>query len=149
MKRLYYTILFALTMMLVGGCGRFRSSNQKADDELSRSVWEALDNDLYYLGREDTKINGTCYEYQIKNVNAEVISKFVNVISECMEGEQRRVTVLVGTEIPGGLENIFYLSNYINADDETGKIIEGSFLYIYSPRVVSGDIYFDPLTYLV
>lgn len=68
-------ILFISVATLFCGCGRYKEYNLKPDDELSRAVSEALGQDLHYHGKEDTDIYGTSYQYQIKNKNAETISR--------------------------------------------------------------------------
>ncbi|MCM1568745.1 MAG: hypothetical protein NC081_04780 [Roseburia sp.] len=147
MRNTCFIILLILAMVFVCSCGRNKDYNLNPDDELSRSVQEMLGEEFYYHGKGDTELYGTCYEYQIKNKNAEAISKFIKIISKCMEDERRKISVYVYSDIPGGLECVFSLTNYAKKDEEIGDIMEGCFLYVSNLRVVSDDIYYDPFTY--
>ena len=85
----YAVILLVFWINPIGG----REHNRRPNDELSRSVKEAVGDDFYYQGKEKYDSGVTEYQYTVKN-------------------EQGKITVWVGIKIPGGLEDVLYLENF-------------------------------------
>lgn len=137
-----------LFVTLSAGCGRYREYNLKPDDDFSRAIQESVGEDFDYHGSEERELYGTCYEYQIKREDAETIHKFAETISILTNGEKEKISVYVFSYFPsGGVENVFCLFNYSDADLETADLNDGLLLYICNPTCVENPIYFEPSTY--
>ena len=104
----YAVILLVFWINPIGG----REHNRRPNDELSRSVKEAVGDDFYYQGKEKYDSGVTEYQYQVKKLEKAAITNLVNALNDTVKNEQGKITVWVGIKIPGGLEDVLYLENF-------------------------------------
>lgn len=115
MRRSSFVILFVLAVILLDGCGRYKEVNLKPDDELSRSIYQVLGENFYYLGKDVSKSGEMWYKYQIKTMEPEMVKELVCVINEYAYIKKTEpIEIIVYTEVPGGLGQIFQMKNYSN-----------------------------------
>lgn len=137
---------FRFTDYLQDGYKRY---NKKPDDELSRSVQEAVGEDFYYRGKDEDFFGEVWYEYLIKKKDKVAIAKLVNALNVAVEGEQRIIGVQVCTDayMQGVLEPLFLVENFsddgLKAPDYDGMYA----IYIYEPDHASDERFCDPSIY--
>lgn len=66
-------------------------------DDISHAVYDAVGSDyFYYLWENDNK-----YNYQLKQTDTEVMSRFIKAVNSALENEQDEVGIRVFVNIPG------------------------------------------------
>ena len=139
--------LIAVIPLLFCGCGRYREHNLKPDDDLSRAVHDAMADDYYYVGKEEGIYGEILYEYQIKRMEADAITEFVNAINDYLNAEQEKITVIVFVEAPGGLNQLFYLQNFSDRELEKADYDGLYSLYIREIFAAPNNFFHDPSIY--
>ena len=147
MKKSKIIGLIIIVSLLLCSCGRYREYNLRPDDDLSRAVRDAVSEDFYYLGKEERDSGEIWYEYQIKKTEPNTIVEFINAINGSLNGEQKKIEILVYVEIGGGLDQVFRLKNYSDSKCKTADYDGLGYLYICSPRVTTDPFFFAPSTY--
>ena len=107
-----------LVALLLTSCGNVEYHNKKADDDISKAIYEAVGEDVYYLGKEETSKGVWHYEYLIWEEREDLLQDVVSVMNETIENERitEKVNVLFLYELPGGDGCAVRLCNY--SDDE-------------------------------
>lgn len=143
-------IVFCLTAC---GGGYIRWKNQKADDAISRAIYEEFGDDIYYLGKDDNPRNDLCYEYLVRTEDAGLITKLVTTVNEVIEQEKitEKVSISCGAEIPGGLTWIVVFSNFSDYEDTIAEYQGLQRMTLIGDRhALVGEDYFydDPSLYI-
>ena len=117
MKR---SILFCLLLvaLLLTSCGNVEYHNKKADDDISKAIYEAAGEDVYYCGKNDVSQGQLSYEYLIMEEREDLLQDVVSAVNETIEekGIADKVDILLHYEIPGGMGMSIRLCNY--SDDK-------------------------------
>lgn len=127
--------------------------NKKADDEISRAVYEAVGaKEIYYQGKSEGKSGNTTiyYAFHVRKEKTGLAEEAVAAINTVLEQENisSNISVQFMEEIPGGQEPLFGLCNYIDYKNPSADYGKLQYLWIYGTRHRTQDsIYNDPETY--
>ena len=139
----YAVILLVFWINPIGG----REHNRRPNDELSRSVKEAVGDDFYYQGKHEDVFGGIWYEYLAKKKDKAAIANLVNALNDAVENEQRKIGVQVGGEFPCGIENVIMLENYSDDGLETPDYDGMYAISIWEPDHIRDECFDDPSIY--
>lgn len=123
-----FLIVSVLTIS-VTGCGRYIAKNQKADDEISKAIYDKIGRKAYYEGKEDKSWNEVWYNYSIRDKKDEnLLADIVETVNLQLEenNENKIIVVAIWEEISGGETQIVKISN-----DDNGKIGKFRCQYLY------------------
>ena len=141
-------VLCVMFSTLLCGCGRVNYKNMKADDEISKQIYEALGEDVYYISKEESQgIN--CYHFFLKREDKEVVKEFLLLADGTMTQSSEKIYIYLGCQIPGGKESPFLLANY--SDDPLKKANSNVIkeVYIRYPDISECEVFKDPEIYTV
>ena len=115
MKKRVCTISIIIFLLFsLCGCGRYKEYHRKPDDSLFRAVYDATGEDMDYHGKEESG-GYIWYEYHLKKMDAETISRFVKAVNGTLGDDQEKIVVAVFVEDilhQGALTVAFNLRNY-------------------------------------
>lgn len=124
-----------------------REHNRRPNDQLSRLVKEAVGDDFYYHGKEESDSGVTEYGYQVKKQEKEAITNLVNTLDDAVKNEQRKIRVTVFLKFPGGIEPVFSVENFSDEGLETADYDGMYAACIIKPDIVDGTIFDSPSVY--
>lgn len=147
----HYIYVWLICAALLCGCRSPEYNNRKPDDNISGAIYEAIGDELYYLGKNESVNSNICYEYLIRNGGKErrdVLNDIVFVVNETIEQEKiiDNVDVVLYHERPGGMGQCVRISNYSSDGGEFVKY-EGMQILIIS-GFSDECIYNDPSVYV-
>ncbi len=139
----YALILLVYWINPIGG----REYNRRPNDELSRSVKEAVGDDFYYQGKEESDSGVTEYGYQVKKQEKDALTNLVNTLNDAVKNEQGKIRVTVYLKFPGGIEPVFSVENFSDDGLETADYDGMYAAYILKPDINDGTIFDSPSVY--
>lgn len=139
----YAVILLIYWINPIGG----REHNRRPNDELSRSVKEAVGDDFYYQGKEESDSGVTEYGYQVKKQEKDALTNLVNTLNDAVKNEQGKIRVTVYLKFPGGIEPVFSVENFSDDGLETADYDGMYAAYILKPDINDGTIFDSPSVY--
>ena len=105
-----------LIVATASGCGHYRPKNRKADDEISKAVYEAVGKEVYYTDRtisSDKTLIG--YSFLIRDYEDEsLLLDIADTVNEKIKELKikKKIYLRFAEEITGGNEAVAYLCNY-------------------------------------
>lgn len=132
-----FSLVFILAIS-VTGCGRYIAKNQKADDEISKAIYDKIGRKAYYEGKEDRNWNEVWYNYLIRDKKDEnLLADIVSTVNLQLEENDidKKIVIAIWEEISGGETQIAKISNYDN-----GKIGNFRCQYLYYLVIRGNDI---------
>ena len=107
-------ICLALVVIVLSGCGSMNYHNKKADDSISKAIYEAVGEDVYYYGQEYESEEELSYTYLIWEERDNLLQDVVSAVNETIEKEgiTNNVAVCFKYELPGGMGSLAELRNY-------------------------------------
>lgn len=111
-----FSLVFILAIS-VTGCGRYIAKNQKADDEISKAIYDKIGRKAYYGGKEDRNWNEVWYNYLIRDKKDEnLLADIVSTVNHQLEENDidKKIVIAIWEEISGGETQIAKISNYDN-----------------------------------
>ena len=148
MRRVWAIGIALCVMLLICGCGNAHYKNKKADDELSKLVYERLGEDVFYISKEDSQ-GIKSYEFYLKKEDKEVVKEFMLTVDAALSQSREKTIVYLACYIPGGLEYPILLCNYTDDSLDKADLIGAKELLIRYPRVSNCEIFIDPEVYTV
>lgn len=140
----YAVILLVLWMNPIGG----REHNRRPNDQLSRSVKEAVGDDFYYQGKEEQDSGVTQYEYLIKKQDKEAVANLLSALNDAIENEQGKIRVSVWAKMSvNGLECVFALQNFSDAGLGEADYDGMQAIWIGEPHRMDEESFYDPSFY--
>lgn len=152
MKKTTYIFILSI-MLLLCGCVHGAYHNEKPDDEISRAIYDVIDDELYYLGKKEDTYSDLRYEYLIKAAdknNQEVFYELVEVANEILEKEEikDKVCIVLRYELCAGvISNCVEITNYSNSKFEKPDCKGLQNLVIKGMEDVTS-VYDQPSTYI-
>ncbi|MCH5249050.1 MAG: hypothetical protein J1E98_03935 [Lachnospiraceae bacterium] len=117
------SILMLILLLIMTGCGnnRYRVHNKKADDKISKAIYEKVDKKVYYQGRRFGGEDGSYvwYEYVIRDYeDKDIIVDIADVVNEEIEEDKivGKIGIQFYEEMLGGIETVAILYNYYDED---------------------------------
>ena len=142
-------ILCVVFSILICGCGgHVNYKNKKADDDLSKLVYETLGEDVYYVSKRDSQ-GIKCYDFLLKKEDKEVVEKFMLTIDEALSQSNEKTIVYMACQIPGGLECLILLTNYSDDSLDKANLDGAKEIHIRYPSISNCEIFKDPEIYTV
>lgn len=142
-------ILCVVFSILICGCGgHVNYKNKKADDDLSKLVYETLEEDVYYISKEDYQ-GITCYDFLLKKEEKKVIMEFMLTIDEALSQSSEKTIVSMYYQIPGGRESIITLRNCLDESLDEADLDGAKQIYIAYPDISECELFKDPELYTV
>ena len=117
MKKIVIFLSVTIVIFLTAcGGGYVRYKNHKADDVISKAIYEEFGDDIYYQGKRDSSNVDLLYMYLLRTEDAELMLKLVSTVNEVIEQEDitDKVEICCYAEIPGGWATIVIFSNFSN-----------------------------------
>ena len=148
MRRVWAIGIALCVMLLICGCGNAHYKNKKADDELSKLVYERLGEDFYYVSKEESQ-GIVCYDYLLKREDKEVVKEFMLTVDGALRQSREKTIVYLACYIPGGLENIVLLENFSANSLDNADLNGAKRILIRWPSVSNCEIFKDPEIYTV
>ena len=148
MRRVTIISMALFVMLLICGCGNVNYKNKKADDELSKLVYERFGEDFYYVSKEESQgIIG--YDYLLKREDKEVVKEFMLTVDAALSQSREKTIVYLACYIPGGLEYPISLTNYSNDLLDEADLNGAKRLHIKYPDISRCELFVDPKMYTV
>ena len=140
-----------LVILTLVGCGNVEYHNKKADDDISKAIYEAVGEDVFYLTKEETSQGVLRYEYLIKEEQEDLLQNIVFMLNDAIKQSEieNKVNIFFEYELPGGTGWSVRLCNYSN-DELTAPDCEGLQRLVISgnKHEYSGDYYNNPNSYI-
>lgn len=141
-------VLCVLLPILLCGCGRIEYKNKKADDELSKLVYETLGEDVYYVSNEDSQ-GILVYNYLLKKQDKEVLKEFMLAVDVALSQSSEMIFVCMYYPVPGGLDSTFTLRNYSEDSLDKANLNGAKRIYIGYPNISECELFKDMEIYTV
>ncbi len=146
-KRISMLLFTVLLVIGSSGCGHAYFYNKKADDSISQAVHNALGDDVYYVSKEERESGSCHYLYLIRKEEKEVLYELVSSINQEISKESSKVYVMVGCEIPGGMEIEVILSNYTDESLPQADYKGLKDLIVRYPNISHNELFKNPEIY--
>lgn len=149
-KKLNLLIPVLFMAFLFGGCGNVNFKNHKADDDLTKAVYEAAGEDIYYTGKSEANDNGyeiMSYEFYAENANKESVRSFIEIVDSSLSEREDKVAVDLGCYIPGGMQYIMRIRNYSDSSVEKADLSGAGNVEAMLPDISGDDLFRDPEIY--
>ena len=142
-------VLYVVLSILLCGCGGYVNyKNKKADDELSKQIYEKLGEDVYYISKRDSQ--GTKgYDFLLKKEDKEIVKEFMLVVDGVLSQNGEKTIVYLTCEIPGGLECLVLLENYSDDARDKADLAGAKRILVRYPEVSDCEVFKDPTIYTV
>lgn len=117
-SRIFF-LVFVLAV-LITGCGKYITKNQKADDDISKAIYEKTGKKVHYKGKENKSGYEVWYNYLIRDSKDEnLLSDIVETVNLQLEESDmdKTIVIVIWEEISGGRIMVAKLSN-----NDNGKI---------------------------
>ena len=107
-------LCFLIVALLLSGCGNVEYHNKKADDDISKAIYETVGEDVYYCGKMGTSQAELSYKYLIWKEREDLLPDVVSVVNATIEKEKigDAVNIFLCYEKPGGMARAVRLCNY-------------------------------------
>ena len=145
MRRVWAIGIALCVMLLICGCGNAHYKNKKADDELSKLVYERLGEDVFYISKEDSQ-GIKSYEFYLKKEDKEILKNFFSTVDTMLGKNREKITIHLACYIPGGLEFPVSLTNYVDNDLDEAESKEIVIQYPFYSRY---ELFLEPDIYTV
>lgn len=142
-----FTLFIVVLCMgiLFGGCGKTEYKNHKANDELSKAVYEAVGEDIYYQRKKKEDNGGLSYKFYAENHTEESLHKFIDIVDNNLTNRDDKVIIYLGTYLPGGFDIAMKIQNYTDPSVEKADLSGAK--YVSALCVDSSELYNDPEIY--
>lgn len=147
MVKKFKLMIVALCLgILFGGCGHVNFKNHKADDDLTKAVYEAAGKDIYYIYKEEESDICT-YEFYAENDNKESVRGFIEAVDSSLSHREDKVIIFLGCYIPGGMQYVMRIRNYSDTSLEKADLPGAGSVDAMSPDISGSDLFRDPEIY--
>ena len=142
-------VKYALILLVYGinPMGTYKERNRRPDDELSRVIKKVTGDDFYYRGKEEWGFGVILYEYQIKKQDREAVANLANTLNTIVKNEPEKVSIWVGMETQGRLEEVFSLENFSDAELDEADYDGMYSIGIYKPKDAHDTCFDSPSVY--
>lgn len=151
MRKRILIIMICIMTVILSGCGHHRHSNRKADDEISRAIYEAVGGkEIYYHGKDESETNVIYYAYLIHTEDHEKVEKVIETVNRMLEQKQIDGKISICFRWPfqeNASEPLFGLSNFCDEDSKTPEYAKLQSLWITGAESGDETIYNIPSTY--
>lgn len=115
-------LFFLLAFALVGCGGTPKLKRKKADDEISKAIYEKVGKKVSYEGRNESGSGALLYGYIIPDdEDIDLLSDMVEAINEVLAEEDKgKIALRIIERVPGGSIGVVIVSNYDPDGDEWG-----------------------------
>ena len=142
-------VLCILLSILLCGCGGYVNyKNKKADDELSKLVYETFGEDIYYDSKDDSQ-EIKCYYFLLMKEDKEVIKDFLLVVDEVLSQSNEKTIVYLACQTPGGLEFVVLLENFSDSVVDKADLDGAKSILVRYSSNPNAEIFKDPNIYTV
>lgn len=146
-KKIKLFIVVLCMGILFGGCGYPEHKNYKANDELSKAVYEAVGEDIYYQYKKKEENGILEYEFCVENENEESLYKFIDIVDDNLAHREDKVMVILGCYIPGGTQYVMRISNYSDKSLEKADLQGAGSVYAIYTDIESSELFNNPEIY--
>lgn len=150
MRKKFWITVACLFGAVFFGCGRAHYSNQKADDAISRAIYEKMGGkEVYYQGKEIMEDETICYEYLMYKEQENQLTQMIEAVNEVIQQEDIEDSILLicCVPIPGGDMPVLALSNFSAGDQNVINYTKMQSLEICGSDIRVSTIYNNPATY--
>lgn len=78
MKKSKLIVLIVLVSLFLCSCRHYGDYNMQPEDDLSRAMHDAVGEDFYYFGKEESESGEVWYRYAIQKTESNAIEEFGN-----------------------------------------------------------------------
>ncbi len=149
MRKSMFLYVF-ISVLLLSGCGHARYYNSKADDAISKAIYEGLGDVVYYIGKGEYSDGQEYYRYLIREENSELLLLMVDVVNEIIlqEDISDDVIIYLCYEIPGGTGSAVRMCFFTSEELEVIRGGLQKLVIIGNEDEDNEYIYNNPSTYL-
>ena len=147
MRRLRVVGIILCIMVLMCGCGRVTYKNKKADDDLSKRIYETFDEDIYYISKKDSQ-GIQVYHFLLKKQDKEIVKKFIQIVDDELKRTDKKTIVRINNQVFDELESTSILMNYSDNSVEEADLGGAKRITIQYPVMSFCEIFMDPEIYM-
>ena len=144
-------LCFLIVALLLSGCGNVDYHNKKADDDISKAIYEAVGEDVYYLEKTNDTLGNRSYDYLVWEERENLLCDIVLAVNNIIVKDEMtdKVDVFLYYDLPGGMGGAIHLCNYSN-DELIQPDCEGLQRLVISGNVheYDTDYYNNPKSYI-
>ncbi len=145
-------VCLLMVILFLSSCGPAVYHNQKADDTISKAIYEELGDVVYYQGRREYSEGQPYYSYLIREESGDVLGSMVTVVNETIKKESITDEVIIHLchERPGGWGTSARLY-YFSSEELSSSDYDGlqKLMIIGNDNDNDSYIYNNPATYLI
>ena len=144
-------VYIALNVLLLVGCGHIRYYNSVPDDAISEAIYNAVEDDVYYLRKENNN-DKIFYKYLIREERGTILKDIAIAVNETIKTEKitDAINIDICYEVPGGTAIALRLQNYTEDEIKGSECVELEKLIIRSSEEMPDDyICNDPVIYTI
>lgn len=137
--RIYRLLILYLLVSFMLGCGAvtYKPKMKKADDAISKAIYEKVGEKVSYEERNETKYGALQYRYiLLDNDDKDLLPDMVGAINGVLDEESKKVDLCIVIVTPSALETVAVISNY---DRDSEDIDDTRCGYLYCLRIWGSD----------
>ena len=142
-----------MSLIMLSGCvmgiDRYESRNHRADDVISKAIYEEFGGkELHYQGRDILTDEGTFYGYVINEIPENMLQRVLRVVNDTLDKENIHNKINISFYLPsgGGAARMLTLTNYSEETMSKSDFDAVQHLWIGADQY-RGGIFFEPDTY--
>lgn len=141
-------VLCVVFSILFCGCAKGTYKNKKADDEISKQIYEILGEDVYYVSKKESQ-GIPVYEYLLKKEDKEIVQEFVRTVDLVLSKTSEKFIVFLSSQTPSGREYTISLMNYSDSSLDEADLDGAKSIIIQYPSHSQCEIFKDLEIYTV